>query len=457
MAGGSSFFNYGGDYVTVKYDTHGNEIWVKRYGGDVGRNGRATSLALDKSGNVYVTGFSWSYSNWWTYADYDTVKYDNDGNEMWVKTYDGAGHILPNDYAKTIAVDTYGNIFVTGISFKDLWDPDYATIKYDTNGNEVWVKRYGGPGPEYVANLAVDTMGNIYVTGARPDGMLSWGMPNYNIIVIKYDTNGSDMWTKTYDGGYVDGPAALKLDVMGNIYVTGTSYKDYWTGDFLTIKYDMNGNEAWIRRYDGGNHDSASVLTLDDGGNVYVAGTSYNSSGIGSYATVKYDTEGSEAWVKAYSDEGNNSVSGIVVDTAGNLYVTGIGNYDFLTIKYTHDYTNVQLDIKPESFPNSINPDNKGVITVAIISTDTFNVDKVDPLSVTFGTHRAQEVHEKGHLEDVNNDGVLDLVLHFKTEDTGIQCGDTSATLVGKTYDKQMIGGLDSIVTIGCRNTYPFR
>lgn len=315
----------------------------------------------------------------------------------------------------------------------------------------MWVKRFGGYGPDYVSSLAADASGSVYVTGTRCGGSLYWGMCNYNFATIKYDANGSEIWMKTYDGGYVDGAAALKLDAIGNVYVTGASYKDYWTSDFLTIKYDRDGNEAWSKRYEGGNLDSAVALSVDAGSNVYVSGTSYNSSGVGSYATVKYDENGNEAWVKAYSDGGNNSVSGIAVDAAGNLYITGTGNYDFLTIKYIHEYVKVQLDIKPGSSQNSINPDNKGVVTVAIITTDDFDAVKVDPLSVTFGPRRAAEAHGKGHLEDVDNDGDLDLLLHFDTEDTGIQCGDTSATLVGKTFDKQMIAGSDSIVPVGCK------
>ncbi|MDO8707085.1 SBBP repeat-containing protein [Pseudomonas sp.] len=450
VTGASSFLNYGGDYITIKYDMDGNEIWVKRYGLDHGRYGRATSLALDKSGNVYVTGFSLSYSEWWTYADFTTIKYDCDGNEVWVRRYDG---LQGEDYARAIVVDTSGNVYVTGLSFKP-WpgDTDYATIKYDANGNEMWVKRYdsGGYG-DFVSSLAVDVSGNVYVTGTS-DISWAWWLHHSSFATIKYDANGNEVWIKKYNGGYYnDGAADLKLDAIGNVYVTGTSYIDYWSGDFLTIKYDMNGNEAWIRRYDGGNHDSSAVLTVDAGSNVYVSGTSYNSSGVGSYATVKYDETGNEAWAKVYSDGSDDRVSSHAVDAAGSLYLTGTGNYDFLTVKYTHDYINVQLDIKPGSFPNSINPNNNGVITVAIISTDVFNADKIDPLSVTFGSRRAQEIHGKGHLEDVNNDGILDLVFHFNTEDTGIQCGDTSATLVGQTYDKQTIAGSDSIVTVGCK------
>jgi hypothetical protein len=112
--------------------------------------------------------------------------------------------------------------------------------------------------------------------------------------------------------------------------------------------------------------------------------------------------------------------------------------------------TQVIIDIKPGSDPNSINPKSKGVIPVAIITTDTFDATTVDPLSVKFGPNGAKEAHNRGHIEDVDGDGDDDMVLHFRTQETGIQCGDTEAELTGTTVDGQQVEGSDSIQTVGC-------
>lgn len=109
------------------------------------------------------------------------------------------------------------------------------------------------------------------------------------------------------------------------------------------------------------------------------------------------------------------------------------------------------IDIKPGGLPNSINPKSKGVIPVAILTTDAFDATTVDPLSVAFGPNRAMEAHRRGHIEDVDGDGDLDLLLHFRTQETGIQCGFTSAFLTGETFDGQVIEGSDSIKTVGCK------
>lgn len=109
----------------------------------------------------------------------------------------------------------------------------------------------------------------------------------------------------------------------------------------------------------------------------------------------------------------------------------------------------VSIDIKPGSFPNSINPNDKGVIPVAILTTTTFDASTVDPLSVRFGPSMAAESHGEGHLEDVDGDGDMDMVLHFDTKMTGIACGQTSATLTGQTLAGIPIEGSDTIRTVG--------
>jgi hypothetical protein len=111
------------------------------------------------------------------------------------------------------------------------------------------------------------------------------------------------------------------------------------------------------------------------------------------------------------------------------------------------------FDIKPDGFPNSVNPRSRGVIPVAIIGSDTFDVAEIDVTTLAFGPGGAPIAHLNGHLQDVNYDGIMDLLLHFRTQDTGIVCGDESAILTGETLDGQPFEGSDSITTVGCRET----
>jgi hypothetical protein len=111
----------------------------------------------------------------------------------------------------------------------------------------------------------------------------------------------------------------------------------------------------------------------------------------------------------------------------------------------------ISIDVKPGNFPNTINPKSNGVIPVAILTTSTFDATTVNPQSVRFGPKGAKEVHGKGHIEDANQDGEPDLMLHFHTQATGIKCGDTSASLTGETFDDNPIEGTDTIKTVGCK------
>ena len=113
--------------------------------------------------------------------------------------------------------------------------------------------------------------------------------------------------------------------------------------------------------------------------------------------------------------------------------------------------TEVGIDIAPGRLPNTINPKSNRVIPVAILSTGSFDASSVIPSSAAFGPSGAPAVHG-GHIEDVDGNGILDLVLHFKTQETGIACGDTSSTLTGETFLGEAIEGSDSVVIRGCRS-----
>jgi hypothetical protein len=110
----------------------------------------------------------------------------------------------------------------------------------------------------------------------------------------------------------------------------------------------------------------------------------------------------------------------------------------------------VAIDVHPGNLPNSVNPASKGVIPVALLTTAAFDATDVDPSSVVLGSGEATDAHGRVHLEDIDDDGDDDVMLHFRTQDSGIVCGDTAVSLTGQTFDGRSIGGSDSINTVGC-------
>lgn len=330
------------DYITIKYNNEGLEQWVARYDGPgiVEKDDRASSIALDEDGNVYVTGGSTGID---TFYDYTTIKYNNDGVEEWVAHYDGPGNHM--DIATSISLDESGNVYVTGYSFASVAiDRDYATIKYDNDGVEQWVARYNGPANErdQAYSITLDTAGNIYVTG-RSKGIGT----SYDYATIKYNNDGVEQWAARYDGpaNYDDSAESIALDDAGNVYVTGYS-NGITSCDYATIKYNSYGVEQWVARYDcpASERDQASSIALDAAGNVYVTGFDNGITSNSNYATIKYNNDGVEQWIANYNGTGNDSdvPSSIALDIAGNVYVTGKSNIsgngnDYATIKYNND------------------------------------------------------------------------------------------------------------------------
>jgi len=330
------------DYATIKYDSAGNEIWIRRYNGPGNSADWGRAIAVDDSGNVYVTGQSLGSG---TSYDYATIKYDSDGGEQWVRRYNGPGNDEDDAYA--ITIDGSGNICITGYSTGSGTDYDYATIKYDPNGNELWVARYDGPAnnEDWACAIAVDGSGNIYVAG-RSFNSSAYGDCDYT--TIKYDPNGGELWVRRYNGpgDDTDSATAIAVDGSGNIYITGFSEGSGTYSDYATIKYDTNGIELWVSRHNGpGNgYDRAYALAVDGPGNIYVTGHSRGSDTNSDYATIKYDSDGNEIWIRRYNGPANLSdyAHAIVVDSSGNIYVTGHSagsgtSEDYATIKYDSD------------------------------------------------------------------------------------------------------------------------
>jgi len=339
VAGYSTSLPYGVDYLTIKYNSAGVEMWSARYS-----DGLPAGIAVDEDGNCYVTGTIIGVNGT---SDFATIKYNGDGVEQWVARYDGAEH--QHDYPVAIKLDKAGNVYVTGSS-RDYPENDFSTVKYDAAGVEQWVARFNGPGDafDHTTDLAVDDSDNVYIAGVtRSNQARSY---NDDYATIKYNSDGVEQWARFYNGPANQGDEAMAVDVdqQGNVYVTGTSIGLGGDSDYATIKYGAGGIEQWVARY--GEHtnddsDYANDLVVDQAGNVYVTGSSSSPESFVDYATVKYNTNGVEQWVDRYNGPYNNLdiAYAIVLDDAGNVYVTGesrssgafsFASGDYATVKY---------------------------------------------------------------------------------------------------------------------------
>jgi hypothetical protein len=338
VTGTSTGSGSGYDYATIKYSSGGVPLSTNLYNGPGNSNDATGALAVDRSNNVIVTGYSAGSGSG---DDYATIKYSSAGIALWTNRYNGPGN--ENDSPYAVAVDRSNNVVVTGVSIGSGSGYDYATIKYSSEGEPLWTNRYNGPGNGYDYAFAVDVDGgnNVIVTGVATNSAGNW-----DYATIKYSTEGLPLWTNLYDGPVngSDVAYAVAVDGSNSVIVTGYSTGSGSGSDYATIKYSSAGEPLWTNRYNGpGNgYDVATAVAADGSDNVIVTGESSGSGSGSDYATIEYSSAGEPVWTNRYSGQGTGSdrAYAVAVDGSNNVIVTGglnarEVNSDYATIKYS--------------------------------------------------------------------------------------------------------------------------
>jgi len=317
------------DYLTVSYDSSGNERWSQVKNGSANSNDKALGLAVDSAGNVYVSGHSFNGSNY----DFLTVSYDGLGNERWARVKNGGAN--RDDYVFAIAIDGSQNLFVTGSSYSSAANNDYFTVSYDSAGTERWARVRNGAGnsTDQAYDVAVDGNGNAFVTGYSSNGS------NYDYLTVSYDGAGTERWARVKNGpgNGADQGNAITVDGVGNVYVTGSASNGA-NADFLTVSYDNAGAELWTRVKNGtgnGNDWGYNVL-VDPVGQVHVVGSSPNAVN-NDYLVIAYDAAGTELWTHLFDAGSQDSAYGLARRPGSGVIVTGyslLGTTGYFTLAF---------------------------------------------------------------------------------------------------------------------------
>jgi hypothetical protein len=304
------------DILVIKYLPNGDTAWVRQYGGPPGSNDVANDIAVHSSGYVAVAGTS--------EGGMIMLLYDIYGELQWMAAY-GDGQ------ATAVTFDNRGFPVMTGYSWTFERGDDITTICYDIDGVEQWTRLQS----TYVdyqtedrgAAIGVDIFNNIVVAGTSTDTTYY-----KNYCTVKYDEDGNRQWvtyyTTTYSGWSEDRLNALAVgqDANADIYVTGQSRGANADYDFATVKYNSFGSEEWVRRYEGEELDEDDIaydIALAQNGDAFVVGASKGADDYHDYMTIKYHSEGTKIWDRRYDWGWHNYAFRTCTDQQDNVYITG--------------------------------------------------------------------------------------------------------------------------------------
>ncbi len=380
--------SYGGtnDAFIAKFNIAGALQWATYYGGSAADIG--LGIAIDGSGNIVLSGSAASTSGIATTGAYQTsyaggsndvfiAKFNASGARQWATYYGGSGF----DYGIGIAIDRTGNIVLTGYTYSTSGiatsgaylttlqgSYDAYIAKFNAAGLIQWATYYGGSGDDEGDGIAVDSSGNIIISGSTTStfGIATSGMYQTSLgggsdaFISKFNASGVRQWATYYGGNGADYGYGITVDGSGNIVFTGSTsstsgiattgaYQTSFGGtkDAFISKFNASGARQWATYYGGSLEDNGYAIAADSIGIIVITGNTISTSGIatsGAYQTVygggnfdafiaKFNTSGARQWATYYGGSGRDWGSGIAVDGSGNIRLVG----------YTYSTSNIAM------------------------------------------------------------------------------------------------------------------
>lgn len=344
-------------YVVGKYDAGGMGIngrierynpitsaviWSTYYNNSGAGADEFQKLARDPvTGNLFVSGNTRNPIS--VNTEMLMAKYDSIGVFQWARLNTGSGAFA--DFGLDIVLDGSGNAWSSGYVENATGMRDLAVVEYNSAGTQLYFDTYNNPYNSYEeAYSMVYYNSNVYVAG-----FTTTAATYEDYLFIKYNTAGSRTWIKTFTTGSApaDFSTAVTTDIAGNIYIAGTTNLTSTSyNDILVLKYNSAGVFQWQYAYSGTANfqsDNTTGITVDNAGNVYVSGYVVNTGTLKDGIAIKLNSAGILQWNAIYNNATQNKddvFNAIEVDAGGNVYVTGYSTNtassttDILTVKY---------------------------------------------------------------------------------------------------------------------------
>ncbi len=294
------------------------------------------SVAVDSNGNAYICGYTDGSldGNNAGLGDSFLAKYDSSGTWLWTRQLGTSA----DEYSTSVAVDSNGNAYISGETYGSLdgnsaGGVDAFLAKYDGSGALLWTRQLGTSGNDSSASVAVDSVGNAYISGWT-DGSLDGNNAGGNdAFVTKYDSSGVWQWTRQLGSSSWDRSESVAVDSNGNAYITG------WTDgsldgnsagqqDIFLAKYNSSGVWQWTRQLGTSASDYSYSVAVDSADNAYISGYTRgsldgNSAGSADAFLAKYDSSGVWLWTRQLGTTSNDYGTSVAVDSADNAYISG--------------------------------------------------------------------------------------------------------------------------------------
>ncbi|MGV2828053.1 SBBP repeat-containing protein [Myxosarcina sp. GI1(2024)] len=337
FAVGAATDNSDGVYLTgvsadsfwvAKYDNEGNQQWLEQ-------SPSTGNLDTDNSGNVYVGG---------GLGDVNLAKYDSQGKQLWTQSL--GTFTLDNSF--NLDVDDSGNVYLTGYTLGDLGGENASELtansvplvstdswlaKYDSEGNQQWLKQFGSGDFDEAFGIATDSDGNAYTSGWTLGDLEGANAGLYDVWVAKHDAEGNQQWIEQFGTTDYDWSWDAAIDDSENVYLTGWTLGDLaganaGSYDGWVAKYDPEGNQQWLKQFGTDGDDVARSIDFDDSGNFYLTGYTDRDIGganAGSYDTwvAKYDPDGNRLWQQQFGTSEIDNPFDLTVNSDGQIFVTG--------------------------------------------------------------------------------------------------------------------------------------
>ena len=320
------------DAFLAKYDASGALLWIRQRG--TSEYDEGTCVAIDDFGNAYICGRTYGSLAGTSKGKSDAflIKYDSSGTVLWEQQLGTTSW----ERAFAVAVDCLGNAYITGSTQGDLGAPnegsqDAFIAKYNSYGAILWTRQLGTSENEDSYAIAVDSSCNVYITGRTGD------LIDEDAFLVKYDTSGTLLWAEILRTDSLDISRSVAVDSLGNVYISGRTTGNLGCEhegfqDPFLAKYDPSGTLLWIRQPVISDDDWCFSVAIDNADNIYISG--FKNDGLGTSHNgddafiAKYDSSGTLLWTQELRTDTCDQSYSVAVDDFNNVYISGITNGD---------------------------------------------------------------------------------------------------------------------------------